>query len=116
MASIGQVDARRIYRDHSRDRASQSRATGARARLTMLNSMTASTSPVLVRYTARSRFVSLRRGSMDDTMSSRFPCGDGRLPRRALDLIRFGGHLPKGGYDVHNGGNEKPTASSAVHG
>src|SRR5262249_31169175 len=25
-----------------------------------------------------------------------------------------GGHLPKGGYDVHNGGNEKPTASSAV--
>lgn len=33
-----------------------------------------------------------------------------------LDLIRFGGHLPKGGYDVHNGGNEKPTAPSAVHG
>jgi hypothetical protein len=31
-------------------------------------------------------------------------------------LIRFGGHLPKGGYDVHNGGNEKPTASAAVHG
>jgi integrase len=36
--------------------------------------------------------------------------------RGALDLIRFGGHLPKGGYDVPNGGNEKPTASSAVHG
>lgn len=36
--------------------------------------------------------------------------------RRTLDLIRFGGHLPKGGYDVPNGGNEKPTATSAVHG
>ena len=40
-----------------------------------------------------------------------------KMPRfRVLDLIRFGGHLPKGGYDVHNGGNEEPTASSAVHG
>jgi YD repeat-containing protein len=33
-----------------------------------------------------------------------------------VDLIRFGGHLPKGGYDVPNGGHEKPTASSAIHG
>jgi hypothetical protein len=36
------------------------------------------------------------------------------LIRRNLGLIRFGGHLPKGGYDVLNGGNEEPTASSAV--
>lgn len=34
-----------------------------------------------------------------------------------LDLIRFGGHLPKGGYDVHNGGNEQgPATAPAVHG
>jgi hypothetical protein len=34
-----------------------------------------------------------------------------------LDLIRFGGHLPKGGYDVPNGGNEQePAAPPAVHG
>ena len=33
-----------------------------------------------------------------------------------MDLIRFGGHLPKGGYDVHNGGNEqRPAAAPAVH-
>ena len=38
------------------------------------------------------------------------------LKNVTLDLIRFGGHLPKGGYDVPNGGYEKPTASSAVHG
>ena len=31
-----------------------------------------------------------------------------------MRLIRFGGHLPKGGYDVLNGGNTKPTAPSAV--
>jgi hypothetical protein len=35
---------------------------------------------------------------------------------KRVDLIRFGGHLPKGGYDVPNGRNEKPTAPSAVHG
>ena len=35
---------------------------------------------------------------------------------RAVDLIRFGGHLPKGGYDVPNGRDEEPTAASAVHG
>ena len=32
-----------------------------------------------------------------------------------LRLIRFGGHLPKGGYDVLNGGNEKPAGPSAVY-
>jgi peptidoglycan hydrolase-like protein with peptidoglycan-binding domain len=33
-----------------------------------------------------------------------------------VDLIRFRGHLLKGGYDVHHGRNEEPTGSSAVHG
>ena len=33
-----------------------------------------------------------------------------------LDLIRFGGHLPKGGYDVRNGRDTQPTAPSAIHG
>jgi AraC-like DNA-binding protein len=35
---------------------------------------------------------------------------------KRVDLIRFGGHLPKGGYDVRNGGNTQPTAPSAIHG
>src|SRR6266571_1995443 len=40
------------------------------------------------------------------------------LGRRALplDLIRFGGHLPKGGYDVRNGRDTQPTAPSAIYG
>jgi hypothetical protein len=38
----------------------------------MLNSITASTSPVLVRYTARSRLVNIRRVSAVVTISSRF--------------------------------------------
>jgi hypothetical protein len=46
--------------------------------------------------------------------------GNGRIDNGkdlfGMDLIRFGGHLPKGGYDVPNGRNEKPTAPSAVHG
>ncbi len=33
-----------------------------------------------------------------------------------VDLIRFGGHLPKGGYDVRNGRNTKPASAPAVHG
>jgi hypothetical protein len=33
---------------------------------------------------------------------------------RGLALIRFGGHLLKGNYDVHNGSNEKPAAPPAV--
>ena len=37
-----------------------------------------------------------------------------RPQQLSLGLIRFGGHLPKGGYDVLNGGNTKPTAPSAV--
>jgi hypothetical protein len=32
-----------------------------------------------------------------------------------LDLIRFGGHFPKGGYDVHHGRDKKPAAPPAVH-
>src|SRR5262245_1014394 len=43
-----------------------------KTKLTMLNSITASTSPVLVRYNARSRLVSVRPDSMIDTISSRF--------------------------------------------
>jgi hypothetical protein len=35
---------------------------------------------------------------------------------RRLDLIRFGGHLLKGRYDVHNGRGNEPAASPAVHG
>ncbi|MGB2714060.1 MAG: hypothetical protein WBC51_07770, partial [Vicinamibacterales bacterium] len=31
-----------------------------------------------------------------------------------VGLIRFGGHLLKGSYDVHNGRNETPAASPAV--
>jgi hypothetical protein len=45
-----------------------------------------------------------------------FRSAQGSLVFHLLDLIRFGGHLPKGGYDVPNGRNEKPTAPSAVHG
>jgi Carboxypeptidase regulatory-like domain len=33
-----------------------------------------------------------------------------------LDLIRFGGHLPKGGYDVRNGRHTKPARAPAIHG
>jgi hypothetical protein len=33
-----------------------------------------------------------------------------------VDLIGFGGHLPKGGYDVRNGRNTRPTTASAIHG
>jgi hypothetical protein len=32
-----------------------------------------------------------------------------------LEVIRFGGHLPRGGYDVRNVRDPKPTAPSAVH-
>ena len=35
---------------------------------------------------------------------------------RSLDLIRFRGHLPKGGYDVRNGRSEKPASAPAVYG
>ena len=31
-----------------------------------------------------------------------------------LRLIRFRGHLPKGGYDVHNGRDEAPAFPPAV--
>jgi hypothetical protein len=31
---------------------------------------------------------------------------------RTADLIRLGGHLPKGGYDVRNGRDTQATASS----
>ncbi|MGH8640040.1 MAG: hypothetical protein ACREUZ_23185, partial [Burkholderiales bacterium] len=45
----------------------------------------------------------------------------GRFPHTTenealVGLIRFGGHLPKGGYDVRNGRNAKPTVPSAIHG
>src|SRR5262245_48175427 len=50
-----------------------------KTKLTMLNSITASTSPVLVRYTARSRLVSVRPDSMIDTISSTFSRGTARL-------------------------------------
>jgi hypothetical protein len=33
-----------------------------------------------------------------------------------MDLIRFRGHLPKGGYDVPNGGITEPASPPAVHG
>ena len=33
-----------------------------------------------------------------------------------VDLIRFGGHLPKGGYDVRNGRHTQPASPPAVHG
>jgi hypothetical protein len=36
--------------------------------------------------------------------------------RCKLDLIRFGGHLPKGGYDVRNGRYTKPASAPAVLG
>ena len=35
---------------------------------------------------------------------------------RSLDLIRFRGQFPKGGYDVHNGESKEPAASPTVHG
>jgi hypothetical protein len=46
-------------------------------------------------------------GSVDRFVSSRLGVG----------LIRFGGHLPKGGYDVHNGRRHKhETGTSDLHG
>ena len=40
-----------------------------------------------------------------------------RLRSRIVSLIRFGGHFPKGGYDVQNGIKEDGTATAAaVHG
>jgi hypothetical protein len=41
---------------------------------------------------------------------------DGGVHGFVVDLIRFGGHLPKGGYDVRNGRNTKPASPPAVHG
>jgi transposase len=46
-----------------------------------------------------------------------------RVPGRKTDvkdsewlaLIRFGGHLPKGGYDVHNGRHEDETNATELH-
>jgi hypothetical protein len=38
-------------------------------------------------------------------------------PLAPLGLIRFGGHLPKGGYDVHDDGREpeeEPASPPAV--
>ena len=36
---------------------------------------------------------------------------------KEMGLIRFGGHLPKGGYDVQNGIKQSRTAGAApVHG
>ncbi len=32
-----------------------------------------------------------------------------------LELIRFGGHLLKGRYDVHNGSNDEPAATPALY-
>jgi hypothetical protein len=34
---------------------------------------------------------------------------------RQLRLIRFRGHLPRGGYDVHNARHETETASAQLH-
>lgn len=33
-----------------------------------------------------------------------------------VDLIRFGGHPPKGGYDVRNGSHNEPASAPAIHG
>jgi predicted O-methyltransferase YrrM len=49
-----------------------------------------------------------------DTLRKRL--ANDKIDNVDVDLIRFGGHLLKGRYDVPNGGNEKPTAPSAVHG
>ena len=38
---------------------------------------------------------------------------DAYAPQRTLDLIRFGGHLPKGGYDVRNGRHTKPASAKS---
>ena len=38
-----------------------------------------------------------------------------RLKRRDLRLIRFGGHLPKGGYDVDHGGQEAEADTTQLH-
>ena len=34
----------------------------------------------------------------------------------ALGLIRFGGHLPKGEYDVDHGGHEGQAGAAELHG
>lgn len=33
-----------------------------------------------------------------------------------MELIRFGGQFLKGRYDVHNGSNDNPATTPAVHG
>jgi adenine-specific DNA-methyltransferase len=33
----------------------------------------------------------------------------------AMELIRVGGHLPKGGYDVRNGSKRRPATAPAIH-
>ena len=35
---------------------------------------------------------------------------------RVLGLIRFGGHLPKGEYDVDHGGHEGQAGAAELHG
>jgi len=45
-------------------------------------------------------------------LASSLPVDSRRLsvPQAESGLIRFGGHLPKGGYDVDHGGNEDEAA------
>jgi hypothetical protein len=54
----------------------------------------------------------------DDNGRLRERLRNARTPEAALDLIRFGGHLPKGGYDVQTNGRQSQAAAQApaVHG
>jgi hypothetical protein len=53
--------------------------------------------------------------SHDRCLATR-PSGQGTQEGARLDLIRFGGHLPKGGYDVQTDGRHtKATFASPVH-
>lgn len=59
-------------------------------------------------------FAELSRTFLQKTGSRRYHVGRLKVLLPGLDLIRFGGHLPRGRYGVHNGRNERSTHASPV--
>ena len=52
----------------------------------------------------------------EDTERERAPTGRVRVVGRHLGLIRFGGYLPKGEYDVDHDGDEGQAVAAELHG
>ena len=70
------------------------------------------------------RQYSLHQGALEIEYIEEY-LGEFEHPKRAADvverlanlgLIRFGGHLPKGEYDVDHGGHEGQAGAAELHG